>query len=200
MVHNIFRLIGICLIVFSVYACHPKSYVVLLNNLDGTTGAIALTDIRGTTTLSQARYGLNLDTNKKAEAFEVSEERIQQDFGKALEVQPESPVTFTLYFELGTTKMTPESQYKISEIVSTIRSSEIPKVEIIGHADRSGVEVENFWLGFNRAVSVKTLLIDMGVPSDVIVEIKSHGEYDPAVPTGDGVREPLNRRVQVIIL
>lgn len=200
MVHNIFRLIGICLIVFSVYACHPKSYVVLLNNFDGTTGTITLTDSRGMNTLSQKRYGLNLDTEKEAEAFEVTEERIQQDFGKALEAQPDSPITFTLYFELGTTKMTPESEYKISQIVSAIRRNEVPKVEVIGHTDRSGIKDENFWLAFSRAVSVKTLLIDMGVPSEVITDVKSHGEYDPAVPTGDGIEEPRNRRVEVIIL
>ena len=41
-------------------------------------------------------------------------------------------------------------------------------------------------------------LIANGVPADIIV-IRGAGESEPLVPTADGVREPQNRRVEIVI-
>lgn len=200
MAQKIFFFIEICMIFLVLSACHPGSYVVLLENPDGTTGALSVTDSRGTHELSQKGYGINLDTTKDAEPFEVSSEKIQKDFGKVLAVQPEPPVTFTLYFYLGSTELTSQSQGKIKDIVTAIAEKQVARVEIIGHSDRKGDKEKNYRLAYKRAVAVKHILIDSGVPSGIIVDITSHGEENPIVPTPDGVAEPKNRRVEVIIL
>jgi outer membrane protein OmpA-like peptidoglycan-associated protein len=49
-----------------------------------------------------------------------------------------------------------------------------------------------------RARAVSNALLSYGFPSDQI-EIRYHGSRDPLIPTGDNVREPRNRRVEVII-
>lgn len=200
MAQKIFYFIGMCVILLVVLACQPKSYVVLLEDPDGTTGAITVTDSRGTHDLTQKGYGVNLDTTKKAEPFEVRDEKIQKDFGKALAVQPDPPVTFTLYFYTGTTDLTSQSQGKIKDIVSTIAEKQVTYVEIFGHSDRKGDSEKNYRLAYERALAVKQILIDSGVPPEIIVAVTSHGEENPIVPTPDGVAEPKNRRVEVIIL
>lgn len=97
---------------------------------------------------------------------------------------------------------------------ATIKGGEMNKIERIaadlktrkdgyaivatGHADRSGDYEYNKTLSVKRADAVKDALIERGVQPSVIV-INGKGEMDPQHPTGDGVREPDNRRVKVNI-
>ena len=53
-------------------------------------------------------------------------------------------------------------------------------------------------LSLRRANSVKNELVRQGVPADAIAVI-GKGESNPLVATGDGVREPQNRRVEIVI-
>ena len=53
-------------------------------------------------------------------------------------------------------------------------------------------------LSLRRAESVKAAMIKLGVPASLIVVI-GKGESQPLVPTADGVREPQNRRVEIVI-
>jgi outer membrane protein OmpA-like peptidoglycan-associated protein len=52
-------------------------------------------------------------------------------------------------------------------------------------------------LSRRRADSVKAELVKQGIPANEIVEY-AKGKRDPLVPTGDGVREPQNRRVEIV--
>lgn len=49
-----------------------------------------------------------------------------------------------------------------------------------------------------RAQSVEAELVRDGVPRNVIT-IQGYGESNPLVPTAQGVREPQNRRVEIIL-
>jgi outer membrane protein OmpA-like peptidoglycan-associated protein len=51
-------------------------------------------------------------------------------------------------------------------------------------------------LALERAQEVAQWLISEGVDANII-EISSHGEENPVVPTKDEVAEPKNRRVEV---
>ncbi|MCH2396367.1 OmpA family protein, partial [Oceanibaculum sp.] len=68
---------------------------------------------------------------------------------------------------------------------------------LIGHADRSGPAADNMALSQRRASSVQTALTADGVTAGQISS-EARGETDPLVPTADGVREPQNRRVEII--
>jgi outer membrane protein OmpA-like peptidoglycan-associated protein len=63
---------------------------------------------------------------------------------------------------------------------------------------RSGTERYNMALSLRRASVVKTLLVRDGVPENQIV-ILARGENENLVPTADGVREMLNRRVEIVL-
>lgn len=68
---------------------------------------------------------------------------------------------------------------------------------ITGHADKSGSDAYNNGLSQRRANNIASALERLGVPrADMTVIAK--GEGQPKVDTADGVREPANRRVEVL--
>ncbi len=67
-----------------------------------------------------------------------------------------------------------------------------------GYTDTSGSPRYNMGLSVRRANAVAAELVRDGVPKNVIA-IRGFGETHLLVPTGPGVREPQNRRVEIII-
>jgi outer membrane protein OmpA-like peptidoglycan-associated protein len=72
------------------------------------------------------------------------------------------------------------------------------RITATGHADTSGPENYNMALSLRRANAVKDALVREGVPATAIAVI-GRGESQPLVPTADGVREPQNRRVEIVV-
>lgn len=72
-------------------------------------------------------------------------------------------------------------------------------IVVVGHTDRRGTDAYNLDLSLRRAEAVRDALIGRGVVSDRIQSI-GRGEWDPAVPTADGVKEPANRRVEIFVV
>lgn len=68
---------------------------------------------------------------------------------------------------------------------------------LTGYTDRSGSEAYNMKLSMRRANAVKSELIRLGQAAGGL-NTSGKGESDPLVPTADGVREPQNRRVEII--
>ena len=79
------------------------------------------------------------------------------------------------------------------------RASELaaPAITIIGHADRAGPEGYNMTLSLKRADGVRQALIRAGLPAVRLTAI-GLGESRPQVPTPDEVREPRNRRAEIL--
>ena len=67
-----------------------------------------------------------------------------------------------------------------------------------GYTDLSGSAAYNQRLSERRADTVKQELIRLGVPAAAITAV-GRGESNPLVPTKDGVREPQNRRVEIVL-
>jgi outer membrane protein OmpA-like peptidoglycan-associated protein len=74
----------------------------------------------------------------------------------------------------------------------------VPEVSVIGDTDTQGDAGQNVTLGLRRAGIIRDLLVSAGIDSSRI-EIASHGEADPVVPTPDNTAEPRNRRVEVTV-
>ena len=72
------------------------------------------------------------------------------------------------------------------------------RITATGHTDTSGPANYNMALSLRRANAVKDALVRDGVPATAI-SVVGKGETDLLVPTGDGVREPQNRRVVIDI-
>jgi hypothetical protein len=67
-----------------------------------------------------------------------------------------------------------------------------------GHAGRSGTLQDNQRLSQRRADAVSAELVRLGVTRSAIT-VQAFGESRPLVPTADGVREPQNRRVEIVL-
>lgn len=108
------------------------------------------------------------------------------------------PVNFIVYFDYDKSNLTPEAMTLIQEAAQRALTNNIETVKVEGNADRSGSSAYNQALSMRRANVVRDALIANGVPAERI-DTKAFGEDNPAKPTPDGAREPLNRRTEVTI-
>jgi len=97
---------------------------------------------------------------------------------------------WTIYFGFDKYNLTPEAQSMIDQIVAETSGS----LSVVGHTDTSGSNAYNQALGQRRANTVSNALTAQGKS---LCSASSAGETQLAVQTGDGVREPLNRRAVV---
>ena len=72
------------------------------------------------------------------------------------------------------------------------------QIQVNGYTDLSGTAAYNQRLSVRRAQSVETELVRDGVSRGEI-SIHGFGETNPLVQTAKGVREPQNRRVEIIL-
>ena len=107
---------------------------------------------------------------------------------------------FTVYFDLGQTKIKDEGMTELEKAASAIKASSYPVVRIEGHTDnvpviKSSRFKNNLQLSQARAKVVKDYLVDkLGIDAEVIKEAIGVAFYKPASNTGSG-----NRRVEVIV-
>ena len=112
---------------------------------------------------------------------------------------PAAPVkTFTVYFDFDKSELSDGAKQVIAEAAAAIRQSQTTHIRVVGYTDLSGPEHYNFRLSLRRAAAVKAELERQGVPA-AEVEMVGKGMQDPAVPTPPGVREPRNRRAEIIL-
>jgi len=105
---------------------------------------------------------------------------------------------FMVFFDFDKTAITPEATRIIQQAASTARTTGAARIELTGHTDLSGSDKYNQKLSINRANAVKAELVKLGVPASQI-DVVGKGKSEPLVATADGVREPQNRRVEIVL-
>ncbi len=108
-------------------------------------------------------------------------------------------VDFIVYFEWDQSDLTSQASQTIASAAQRASVCSITRVTVEGHADRSGAPAYNVALSERRARAVRDELVRRGVTAGAI-SVAARGESEPAVDTPDGVREPLNRRSEVVIV
>ena len=103
---------------------------------------------------------------------------------------------FLVFFDFDRSNIRPDAAEVLRRVVSSYRSLNSSRVDLVGHADRSGTPRYNQRLSERRASSVRQFLVHQGIPNGNIRAV-GRGESDPRVPTPDGVREQENRRVEI---
>jgi outer membrane protein OmpA-like peptidoglycan-associated protein len=111
---------------------------------------------------------------------------------------PEPARTYLVFFDWDRDTLTDRARQIIAEAAANSRRVQSTRIEVSGHADRSGSPQYNQGLSLRRANNVAAELVRLGVPRNEIV-IQAFGESRPLVPTADGVREPQNRRVEIVL-
>jgi outer membrane protein OmpA-like peptidoglycan-associated protein len=108
-------------------------------------------------------------------------------------------VDFIVYFEFDQSDLTTQASDTIAAAAQRASNCSVTRVNIEGHADRSGSPAYNTALSERRARAVSAELVRRGIPASAIT-VEALGESQPAVETPDGAREPLNRRAEVVIV
>jgi len=103
-----------------------------------------------------------------------------------------------VFFDFDRANLTPEATAVIRRAAETVRRGGVVRIAITGHADRSGTDAYNMALSQRRANAVRDALVREGVPGNRI-STAARGESQPLVPTADGVREPQNRRTEIVV-
>jgi outer membrane protein OmpA-like peptidoglycan-associated protein len=104
---------------------------------------------------------------------------------------------YMVFFDFDRSDLTIEAADILKKVADNAKSGKVTRIELTGHADRAGKDGYNQKLSERRAETVKKQLIRLGLPTDEI-ETSAKGEREPLVATNDGVREPQNRRVEIV--
>ena len=105
---------------------------------------------------------------------------------------------FLVFFDFDRSALTPQALAIRADAARTARQLGAVRIDATGHADRSGSDAYNLALSRRRADAVRAELVRLGIPANQIAVV-AKGEAEPLVPTADGVREPQNRRVQIVL-
>jgi outer membrane protein OmpA-like peptidoglycan-associated protein len=105
---------------------------------------------------------------------------------------------FIVYFPFDQYVLTPEAQQVVQEAAAYAAQGNAASIVVTGHADTSGSAAYNVRLSERRAKAVADALVGAGV-NQTALSVDWKGETMPAVATGDGVKEPLNRRSTIDI-
>jgi OOP family OmpA-OmpF porin len=106
------------------------------------------------------------------------------------------PVNYLVFFDFDKSNLSPEARKIIATAAQAIKAGGDTKIKVTGHTDTVGTVDYNIKLSFRRADAVEQELVRDGVPAgDIAVDGK--GKSDLLVATGDGVREPKNRRAVI---
>ncbi|MFA5082117.1 MAG: OmpA family protein [Hydrogenophilaceae bacterium] len=174
-----------------------RTYVVLLENPDGGTGKIMVTNESGTTLIAESGEAMSMDPGASG-TFKVDEKQVRADFGSALDALPPLPSRVTLFFELGTTKLTPDSQAALEKLLADLRNRPMPEISIQGHTDTVGREAYNDKLSKKRAdyVAERIHQLDGAVE---LLQVEAYGQRHLLVPTPNNTPEQKNRRAEIYI-
>jgi len=106
--------------------------------------------------------------------------------------------SYLVFFDWDKATLTDRARQIIRQAADNSTRVQYTRIEVNGYTDTSGTPKYNMGLSVRRAEAVKAELIKDGVPANEITT-KGFGETNPLVPTGPGVREPQNRRVEIVI-
>lgn len=110
---------------------------------------------------------------------------------------PCNPGPFIVYFDWDKTTVTPEAANVLEAAVGAYQNCGGASVLLAGHADSSQSAERSQTLSEERAKAVADQFVMLGMSEEKISQ-ESFGESQLRVPTGDDVRELLNRRVEII--
>jgi len=110
---------------------------------------------------------------------------------------PAVPRSYLVFFDFNKSDLTAQAKGIVDQAAANAGPAKVTRLTVTGHTDTVGSDAYNMRLSRRRAESVAAQLEKDGIASSEI-EIVAKGKRDLLVPTADGVREPQNRRVQIV--
>lgn len=186
-----------CALLAALTGCASHERIILLPEADG--GPTSLVVRQGEREVLLDRpYAATELSLADPWAYRATAEEVQAAFGGALAAQPARAMHFTLNFVEGSDDLTADSQQALDAMFADLAKRSVPDVLVVGHTDAVGSDSYNDALALKRAQTMRSALIARGIPPDDIVAI-GRGKRELLVPTADGVAEPRNRRVEIVV-
>jgi OOP family OmpA-OmpF porin len=124
-------------------------------------------------------------------------------------VPPPPPVSATIpaaaparsylaFFDWDKAALTDRARQIIKEAADNSTEVQYTRIEVNDYTDTSGMRKYNQGLSIRRAQAVAAELVQEGVPANAVTA-QGFGDTHLLVPTGPGVHEPQNRRVEIIV-
>ena len=110
---------------------------------------------------------------------------------------PAQAPSYLVFFDWDKSDLSNQAIATIKQAAAAYKTSGSARITAIGHTDSSGPPEYNQALSLRRANTVKRALMREGVPA-ASIDVAGRGETQLLVQTGDGVREPQNRRVEIV--
>jgi OmpA-OmpF porin, OOP family len=108
-----------------------------------------------------------------------------------------APKSYLVFFDFNKSDLTPQAVSIVNQAAANAGPAKVTQLTVTGHTDTVGSDAYNMRLSRRRAESVAAQLEKDGIRSSEIA-IVAKGKRDLLVPTSDGVKEPQNRRVQIV--
>lgn len=105
---------------------------------------------------------------------------------------------FLVFFDFDKSNLRNDSKNIVQQAADYAKKNGKVRLTTTGHTDTSGSDAYNQALSERRAKEVQKELNRLGIPNNEIVVLWK-GESMPLVQTGDGVKEPQNRRVEIVL-
>ncbi len=106
--------------------------------------------------------------------------------------------SYIVFFEKKQTEISAAGKKAVEDVLSMAKAGGKYEFILNSHTDRAGEDMENQKLTEERARVVKEMLVEGGVTA-ADIKIYAFGESDPPVQTADGVEEPANQRVEILL-
>jgi len=105
--------------------------------------------------------------------------------------------TFLVFFDWDKYNLTARGAGIVRDAAAYSQGNRYTRIDVDGNTDTSGSPGYNQGLSERRARTVAQELVRDGVPQSAI-SMHAFGDTKLLVPTGPGVREPQNRRVEIV--
>lgn len=176
----------------------PHSYVALVSHPAGPVGEVEIIEGKAQGARLQDTWQAVIIDGYSDKIYRLEEAQYRADFGESMAAMPPPPVTHYLYFELGTTRLTRDSQAALPFIYEAIRNHPAADISISGHADTVGKDAINDKISLLRSEVIAEMIRKSGIPTREI-DLAAFGRTVLAVETPDNTPELLNRRVEIVI-
>ena len=100
-----------------------------------------------------------------------------------------------IYFDFDKSDLSNISVNKIHNFIKT-NKDKISNYIVVGHTDTRGTKNYNQLLSIERAKTIQSILLNLGIDSENI-KIIGKGEEDLRVKTDDEIAHPANRRAEI---
>jgi OOP family OmpA-OmpF porin len=176
------------------------SSLVLLPDEEGQQGQVAVLEAGGkpsNAVIAQGNTRTNLG-NAMPTTKPLGEKGLKAQEAALLTQLPPPAKSFLMYFDLGTTSLTPDSLAVLDQLRAEISSRAGVEVQVTGHTDTVGGEEDNDRLSQQRAEEVLNWLASQGIERSLMSAV-GRGERELREPTVDNYSSATNRRVEVIV-